>query len=149
MDEKRVSISRKFAAANRALNQLSDQARDHALEVGLDLHLIELIKLRASQINGCAACLAIHTKVAIEAGETAQRLGTLAAWRGNHLFSEQEQAALELTEYITVISEGHIDDELYAQLRDHLTDDQIAAVSWVAIIINSFNRISILNDDQP
>ena len=149
MSGSRVNVSRKFAAANRGLNQLSDLARDHAVEVGLDLQLIELIKLRASQINGCAACLATHTKVAIDNGETSQRLGTLAAWRGNRLFTDQEQAALELTEYVTLISDGHIDDELYAELREHLSDDQIAAAAWVAIIINSFNRVSILNDNQP
>lgn len=149
MNEARVNISRKFAAANRGLNQLSDLARGRALELGLDLRTIELVKLRASQINGCAACLATHTKVAMEAGETPERLGTVAAWRGNRLFTAQEQAVLELTEALTLIADGELSDELIGRVREHLDDDQIAALSWVAIIINSFNRVSIANDNQP
>lgn len=148
MSVDKVNIQRKFPAANREINALSDHVRDHALEVGIDIQLIELVKVRTSQLNRCAACLSTHVAIAERKGESSQRLATLVAWRGNDLFTPRERAALELTEWTTRIADP-ISDELYAQIRLELTDDQIAALIWVVIVMNSFNRISITMGQQP
>ncbi|MEU9122299.1 carboxymuconolactone decarboxylase family protein [Streptomyces sp. NPDC048506] len=115
-----------------------------AAEAGLDRSLVELINLRVSQLNGCAYCLNVHTRAALRAGETSQRLGVLAAWRDTELFTEREQAALALAEATTEPANAVAQERAYENARQVL-DDEISAVIWVAITINAFNRVSILS----
>ncbi|WP_155590960.1 carboxymuconolactone decarboxylase family protein [Lysinibacillus cavernae] len=110
---------------------------------GVDRKLRELIKIRASQINGCAYCINMHTADAKKMGETEQRLYCISAWRECTFYSEVEKVALELTEHITLISEKRVPDDLYERVRKHF--DEKAYVDLVILInqINSWNRISI------
>ena len=119
---------------------------EDARAAGLSEQLIELVNLRVSQINGCAFCLALHTRYAVKAGVSSQRLGALPAWwEAENLYTETERAALQLAEQVTHISD--IDSVQAAQLVSsaHLTEDQYAAVQWLAMAMNLTNRISILS----
>lgn len=112
-------------------------------ESGLDKMLYELIKTRASQINGCAYCINMHVRDAMKYGETAQRLFLLDAWRETELFSEKERAVLALTEAMTVIANGPVSDEIYDAAKAYLTDKEMAAVIMSVVAINGWNRIAI------
>lgn len=110
---------------------------------GLDKKLYELIKTRASQINGCAYCINMHVRDAMKLGETAQRLFLLDAWRETNLYTEKERAVLALTEAMTMITNGHVPDEVYDEAAAHLTEKELAAVIMTVVTINGWNRISI------
>ncbi len=109
----------------------------------LEDSLIELVKLRASQINGCAYCMDMHTKDARRHGETEQRLYTLSAWRETDFFTEREQAALEWTEKVTQISFNHINDELYEKMLKHFSEKELIDLTINIIAINGWNRLAI------
>ncbi|WP_220296631.1 carboxymuconolactone decarboxylase family protein [Streptomyces sp. MBT84] len=138
-------IDKQSPKAYHALLQTSETVRATAADAGLDRTLVELINLRVSQLNHCAYCLDIHTRAALRAGETTQRLGVLAAWRDTEVFTPQERAALALAEAVTDPSDAAAQESAYAAAREVLTDDQVSAVIWVAITINAFNRVSILS----
>lgn len=110
---------------------------------GLERPLYELVKTRASQINGCAYCLDMHTKDARKAGETEQRLYALSAWRETPFYSERERAALEWTEALTVISENEVADTLYDSVRKHFNEKEMVALTMAIIAINGWNRLAI------
>ncbi|MER5532444.1 carboxymuconolactone decarboxylase family protein [Streptomyces mirabilis] len=141
----RIFIDKQSPKAYHALVQTSEAVRATAADAGLDRTVVELINLRVSQINGCAYCLNVHTRAALRAGETAQRLGVLAAWRDTELFTPAERAALALAEATTEPTDAAAQETAWAGARDVLTDDQISAVIWVAITINAFNRVSIMS----
>ncbi|MCX4647560.1 carboxymuconolactone decarboxylase family protein [Streptomyces sp. NPDC055059] len=141
----RVFIDKQSPKAYHALVETAEAARSVATEAGLNRTLVELINLRVSQINGCAYCLSLHTRAALRAGETALRLGVLAAWRDTELFTARERAALALAEATTEPANTVAQEDAYAAAREVLTDDEISAVIWVAITINAFNRVSILS----
>lgn len=104
----------------------------------------ELVKIRASQINHCAFCLDMHVTGARKQGETEQRLALVAAWEeAGTLFTDRERAALELTEAITELTEGHVPDEVYAKAAAVFTDKELAQVIAMAVTINAWNRISV------
>ena len=109
---------------------------------GLERSLLDLVKVRASQINGCAYCLDMHTKDARALGETEQRLYALSAWRETPFYSERERAALEWTESITRIADTHIPDEVYEQVRRHFAEPELVALTLAAVAINAWNRLS-------
>ncbi|MEU9204767.1 carboxymuconolactone decarboxylase family protein [Streptomyces sp. NPDC048332] len=142
---RRVYIDKQSPKAYRALVEAADAVRTVADEAGLDRRSVELINLRVSQLNGCAFCLDVHTRAALRAGETTQRLGVLAAWRDTELFTERERAALGLAEATTDPSDTIAQDSAYEAARLALDDDEISAVIWVAITINAFNRVSVLS----
>jgi len=108
----------------------------------------ELIKIRASQINGCAFCLDMHTKDARKYGETEQRIYTVSAWRDTPFFTKEEQAILALTEQVTLIS-GHVSDEVYENAVAVLGEKYVAEVIMAIIVINGWNRIAITTGMQP
>lgn len=112
-------------------------------ECGLEKPLLELIKTRASQINGCAYCLDMHTKDARHHGESEQRLYALSAWRETPFYTERERAALAWTEAVTLIADGHAPDELYAEVRQHFTEEELVNLTLAIITINSWNRLAI------
>ncbi|MGC0372857.1 carboxymuconolactone decarboxylase family protein [Streptomyces sp. SAI-229] len=110
----------------------------------------ELVKIRASQINGCGFCTDMHTKDATAAGETQQRLNLVAAWREAKVFTEAERAALELAEQGTRIADaaGGVTDEAWANAAKHFDEDQLAALISLIAIINAYNRVNVINQ-QP
>lgn len=110
---------------------------------GLDRRLQELVKTRASQINGCAYCLDMHIKDARALGETEQRIYELNAWRETPFYSERERAALEWTEALTLVAESHAPDEVYERLKKQFSPEEIANLTLVIATINSWNRLSI------
>ena len=110
---------------------------------GLERSLYELIKTRASQINGCAYCLDMHTKDARHDGETEQRLYALSAWRETPFYTERERAALAWTEAMTLIPENDISDALYEATRKHFDEKEMVALSMAVIAINGWNRLAI------
>ncbi|WP_430383481.1 carboxymuconolactone decarboxylase family protein [Streptomyces sp. P10-4] len=140
-----IFIDKQSPKTYRALVQTSEAVRAVAAEAGLDRVLVELVNLRVSQLNGCAYCLHLHTRAALRAGDTPQRLGVLAAWRDTDLFTPAERAALALAEATTAATDGAAQDAARAAAREVLTDDQTAAVIWVAVTINAFNRVSIMS----
>lgn len=115
----------------------------YAANSGLEHSLYELIKTRASQINGCAYCLDMHTKDARAAGETEQRLYALSAWRETPFYTDRERAALEWTEALTLVSEVEISDALYESVCEHFTENEMVMLSMAIIAINGWNRLAI------
>jgi AhpD family alkylhydroperoxidase len=110
---------------------------------GLESSLIELVKLRASQINGCAYCIDMHTKDARAAGETEQRLYLLDAWRESPFYSPRERAALAWTEAVTRVSETHVSDDVYEEARQQFSEKELVDLNWVVVAINAWNRVAI------
>jgi AhpD family alkylhydroperoxidase len=110
---------------------------------GLEPRLLELVKVRASQINGCAYCIDMHTKDARAHGETEQRLYALPAWRETPFFSERERAALAWTEAVTLIAEGPVEDEEYEAVREHFDEKALVDLTLAIVAINGWNRLAI------
>jgi AhpD family alkylhydroperoxidase len=129
-----MKVVKHFVSANKAV---ADSALPKATA--------ELVRIRASQINGCGFCLDMHTKDAAEAGETPVRLNLVAAWREATVFSEAERAALELTEQGTRIADaGGVTDEAWANAAKHFDDDQLLALVSQIAVINAFNRLNVI-----
>ena len=110
---------------------------------GLEPTLVELVKIRASQINGCAFCLHMHTRDARARGETEQRIYLLDAWRESPLYSERERAALAWTEAVTLVSQTHVPDQVYDQAKAVFSDEEMAKLTLLVVTINAWNRFSI------
>ncbi|EID99669.1 carboxymuconolactone decarboxylase family protein [Leptospira licerasiae] len=119
------------------------EMENFAKSSGIEIKLYELIKIRASQINGCAFCINMHTVDARKLGEEERRIYLLNAWREAPYYSEKERAALELTEYVTKISEKGVPDDLYTRVRAHFEEKEFIALVVVINTINSWNRIAI------
>lgn len=134
-----VNLSKQQPDAYQALSALSQEVDAAVLAAGLDQKLAELVKLRVSQLNGCAFCLRLHTRDAIAAGESTDRLAVVAAWWESQYFTEQERAALALAEDVTRLP---VPDP-QAWDNGSLTDDQVAAISWLAIVMNAWNRVAV------
>ncbi len=118
-------------------------------QCGLDPGLLELIKLRASQINGCAYCIDMHWKDARARGESEQRLYGLAAWEESPYYTERERAAFAWTEAVTKVREGHVPDAVYEQVRRHFGDKELADLTLAVCAINAWNRLSIAARTVP
>ena len=118
-------------------------------EGGLPPAIHELVRVRASQINGCAHCLDMHHKDALAAGETFERLYMLNAWREATVYTPAERAALALTEVITRIADQHVPDDVEAEARRHFDDRAYAALVYAIVAINSWNRVAIANHTEP
>ena len=109
----------------------------------LDPILYELVKIRASQINGCAYCLDMHTKDARQAGETEQRIYALSSWHETSFYCERERAALKWTEALTKISENDVSDALYNEMLAHFNEEDLVTVTMAIVAINGWNRLAI------
>ncbi len=133
-----INLSKLHPTAYQGVIALSQEADAAAGRAGLDRLLVELVKIRVSQLNGCAFCLRMHTRDAIAAGETADRLAVVAAWWESQYFTEQEQAALALAEDVTRMPVPEPERDTSA-----LTDEQVSAVTWLAIVMNAWNRIAV------
>jgi AhpD family alkylhydroperoxidase len=130
------------SVAPEALKGMRELER-YVHDSGLERPLYELIKIRASQINGCAYCIDMHTKDARKAGETEQRLYALSAWRETPFYSERERAALAWTEAITLISENDVPDDLYENVSSHFSEKELVDLTMAIVAINGWNRLAI------
>jgi AhpD family alkylhydroperoxidase len=146
-ETERMNIGREAPALSRALVALEHEIR-------IDPVLRELVKLRASILNGCAYCIDMHTKDARKAGESEQRLYAVAAWQEAPFFSECERAALALTDAVTLIADTHVPAAAYDEAARHFEPEELAHLIWQLAAINAWNRIAIttrqaVGDYQP
>ena len=136
VEAERMSIGRAAPALSRALVALER-------EIQIDPVLRELVKLRASIVNGCAYCIDMHTKDARKAGESEQRLYAVAAWQEAPFFSERERAALALTDAVTLVADTHVPAVVYDEAARHFEPEELAQLIWQIVAINAWNRIAI------
>jgi AhpD family alkylhydroperoxidase len=118
-------------------------------KAGLDRKLLDLVRMRASQMNGCAYCLDMHSKDARANGETEQRLYGLEAWRETPYYSARERAALEWTEALTLVSETHVPDDVYEHVREQFSEDELVHLSLAIVAINGWNRLNVAARTVP
>ncbi|MEU4098093.1 carboxymuconolactone decarboxylase family protein [Streptomyces sp. NPDC026673] len=142
---RRIFIDKQSPRAYKAMLAAAETVRAVASEAGLDRELVELVNIRVSQMNGCAFCLDRHSRTALGAGETPQRIAVLPAWRDTELFTARERAALAVAEATTDPTDAAAQEQAYEAAREVFSDDELSALIWVAITINSFNRVSILS----
>ena len=131
-----------YQVAPDAMKGLVD-FENHVHALGLEKSLLGLVKLRASQINGCAFGLHMHGKEARAGGETEERIYLLDAWRDSPLYSERERAALAWTEAVTRVSETHVPDVVYDEVKEHFGGEELVKLTLLVATINSWNRIAI------
>jgi AhpD family alkylhydroperoxidase len=143
MTSHRTHIGEQHPASYKSLIALSMQVDKDAAAAGLDPLLMELIRIRTSQINGCAFCLRMHTTDSLKKGENPDRIAVLSAWEETSYFNDVEKAALRLTEAITLVADGHVADEDYDAAAGVLSPEQVSAVAWLANVMNAFNRVAI------
>jgi AhpD family alkylhydroperoxidase len=137
-----------YRVAPGAMKAMTDLGQ-YVAGCGLEAPLLELVKMRASQINGCAFCLDMHSKDARAAGETEQRLYALNAWHETPFFTDRERAALGWTEEITRISEGHASDEAYLRVREEFSEEEVVNLTLAIVVINGWNRIALTIRSVP
>ena len=141
---KRIQLSDGKSELSRQLLELHRMVEKAAADAGLDQRLIELVKIRASMLNGCAFCLDMHTRDARRLGESERRIYLVGAWWETELYSEQERAALALADAMTRLSQTQdVPDEVYEQAVSVFTEEQYRVVAWAITVINAFNRLSV------
>jgi AhpD family alkylhydroperoxidase len=118
-------------------------------QVGFDHKLLDLVRMRASQLNGCSYCLDMHSKDARAAGETEQRLYGLDAWRDTPYYSARERAALEWTETLTLVADSHAPDDVYERVREQFSEDELVHLSLAIVAINGWNRLNVAARTVP
>lgn len=141
----RINYPKLAPEAVRAMRAVEQYVR----QSGLEASLLELVRLRASQINGCAYCIDMHTQDARAAGESEQRLYTLSAWRETPFYSQRERAALAWTEAVTLISQRGASDEAYDLVRQHLSEKETVDLTMAIIAVNGWNRLAISFRAEP
>jgi AhpD family alkylhydroperoxidase len=132
-----------YGAAAPAARDAVIAIEKYVRSCGLERSLLELVRLRASQINGCAYCIDMHTKDARAEGETEQRLYALSAWHETPFYSDRERAALAWTEAVTLVNRDHVPDDVYRETRRHFSEKEIVDLTLAVIAINSWNRLAI------
>ncbi len=141
--EPRLNFYKSSPDSMRAVQGLEDRIA----KSGLEKPLIELVRLRASQINGCAYCIDLHTRDARKAGETERRLSMLVVWRdtpcSDSFFSDRERAALEWTEAVTLVAQSHVPDEVWNRVKPHFTPEELVDLTLLVSTINTWNRLAI------
>ena len=137
--DQRISYSEAAPEGVRVLSGLEAYLRSAGLEPGL----LDLVKTRASQLNGCAYCIDMHTKDARADGESEQRLYALSAWRETPFYGDRERAALAWTDAVTLISHGPVPDTLYEEVRRHFTEKELVDLTLALVAINGWNRLSV------
>jgi AhpD family alkylhydroperoxidase len=141
----RLDFYKASPEAIKAMTALEQRIGKSALEKPL----IELVRLRASQINGCAYCMDMHSADARKAGEDERRLATLVAWRETPFFSERERAALAWTEAVTLVSSTHVPDDVWEATQPHFTPEEITDLTLLVVAINGWNRFAIAFRKMP
>lgn len=143
MSETRVHLSKTEPAAYKALDAFSRTVGQICAANGIEDRLKEIVMIHCSQLNGCGYCTRIHVDRALAAGIDTDTLMQIATWRESDVFSEREEAALELAEAFTFISEDGISDDVYDRVGAIFTEKEYAALSWACVSINAFNRVVI------
>ena len=143
--QSRINLMHVNPGVIHAMLGLEKQVR----QAGFDGKLLDLVRMRASQINGCAYCLDMHSKDARANGETEQRLYGLNAWRETPYYSARERAALEWTEALTLVSETHVPDDVYERVREQFSEDELAHLSLAVVAINGWNRLNVAARTVP
>jgi len=137
--ESRIDFNKIDPGAVKAMYGLEEYVK----KSGLEQSLIKLVKVRASQINGCAYCIDMHTKDARAEGESEQRLYLLDAWREAPFYTERERAALEWTEAVTLVANNHVPDEVYERVRRQFKEAELVNLTMAVVAINGWNRLLI------
>ncbi|MGQ4364828.1 carboxymuconolactone decarboxylase family protein [Streptomyces sp. SAS_272] len=145
----RVALKKTTPDVSAAMGALHGAAVSAARDAKVEPEILELVRIRASQLNGCAFCLDMHTKDARAEGETEQRIYALNAWRETPFFSVRERAALALAEAVTLVHDGHVPDAVYAEAAEVFDEAQLAALIWAATVINAYNRIAVATRMVP
>jgi AhpD family alkylhydroperoxidase len=141
---RRIPLTTSLPDAYHHLIAMHETVEKAAANAGVDPKLIELVKIRSSQLNGCAFCLDMHSRDARKLGEDERRLHVLSAWRETELYTEQERAALALAESITTLSDARdVPDDVYEAATAVFSEEQYVAVAWAATVINTFNRLGV------
>jgi AhpD family alkylhydroperoxidase len=138
----KLNYSKVLPEGMRVMNALDHYSQN----CGLETALLDLIKLRASQLNGCAYCIDMHSKDARTGGETEQRLYNLSVWRETPYYTDRERAALAFTEAVTLIAEKRVPDEIYEQARQQFSDEEMVKLMIAIVTINAWNRFTIFGD---
>ena len=141
--EARLEFDTHAPGFSRAMSHLDQAATKELDKVDFDVRLRELVRIRASQLNGCAYCIDMHTKDARAAGEAEQRIYALSAWRETPFFTSRERAALALTESVTLIPQTHVPDADFAQAAEQFSADELAALVSLIVTINAWNAIGV------
>jgi AhpD family alkylhydroperoxidase len=141
----RINYTKVASGGYRAMAGLEKYVR----ESGLEPSLLELVKFRASQINGCAYCLDMHWKDARAAGESEQRLYSLDAWHETPYYTQRERAALAWTEVVTRVADTHVPDEVYEEVRQHFSEEELVNLTLAVVTINGWNRLAISFRSEP
>ncbi|ONI75353.1 alkylhydroperoxidase [Actinosynnema sp. ALI-1.44] len=140
----RIQTTMGISKAFKALVAMGQEVEKSGLDAGIDQIVLELIKIRASQLNACAFCLDMHTRDSIKLGEDPRRLFLLDAWRETDLFTEEERVALEMTEVLTRLADTQdLPDELYDRAMKVFNEPQYQAVVWLIVVINAWNRVNV------
>jgi AhpD family alkylhydroperoxidase len=139
----RLDVDSAVPTFSRAMAHLDNAATKELDRVGIEPGLRELVRIRASQLNGCAYCIDMHTKDARKGGETEQRLYGLAAWRETPWFTGRERAALAFTESVTLLAQTHVPEADYAAVAEHFSPDEIGALVSLIVTINAWNALSV------
>ncbi|MDH6373414.1 alkylhydroperoxidase [Paenibacillus sp. VTT E-133280] len=143
--EQRMDLAGEIPAAYKAMMGLEAFVQS----TGMEKSLLELIKIRASQINGCAFCIDMHTKDARKAGVSEQRIYMLNAWREAPFYSDEERAVLALTESVTLVTQGHVPDDVYSEAERHFDTKRLGEIIMAIVTINAWNRIAITTRMLP
>jgi AhpD family alkylhydroperoxidase len=143
--EQRLDFYKANPAAIKALLGVEERIGKSALEKSLT----ELVRVRASQINGCAFCVDMHTSDARKSGETERRLATVVVWRETPFFTDRERAALEWTEALTLVSQEHVPDAVWNAVRPHFSDEELVDLTLLVSSINAWNRFAISFRKMP
>ena len=138
----KINYSKILPEGMRVMNTLDHYSQN----CGLEPELLDLIKLRASQVNGCAYCVDMHSKDARSGGETEQRLYSLSVWRETPFYTDRERAALAFTEAVTLIAERRMQDEVYEQARQQFSDEELVKLMLAIVTINAWNRFTIFGN---
>ena len=137
--EPRLDYGNVSPGAMRAMSGLERYVH----ESGLERSLLELVKVRASQINGCAYCLDMHWKDARAAGESEQRLYSLSAWRETSFYTDRERAALQWAEVLTLLCQEDVSDDVYEEARRHFSEEELVSLTMAVVAINGWNRLVV------
>ena len=139
----RLDFDAAAPAFSRAMSHLDNAATKELDRVGIEPGLRELVRIRASQLNGCAYCIDMHSKDARKGGESEQRLHGLAAWRETPWFTDRERAALAFTESVTLVADTHVPAGDYAAVAEHFSPDEVGALVSLIVTINAWNALSV------
>ena len=139
----RINMASEVPSMYKKLFDMEQEGKELIQNAQIEEGFSHLLKLKASQINKCAYCVRLHTKDALACGETIERISVVSAWEESDYFSLKERACLSLVEAITLVSYDQVSDTVYENAKEVLTKEELVSVEWLAIIINSWNRLAI------